>query len=492
MMRDALKAHIAAQHTIGRGANTLGLPEGSQLLILLDNLPDIIYLKDCDGNIVFGNAALLSSFGRNVTESIGADFSGMDFLAPKSAAMVREADMQVMRTGEGIVDFEEEIAFNSGALRWFSTTKVAVRDESGSIIGVAGISRDITERKRQETLARGHAALLEMIVTGQPLESILQSLVLLVESLLQGIKGSIFLYDAEIGCLHRGTAPNLPDAYKRLLEGIKVGPKVGSCGTAAFRREPVLVCDILSDPLWEDHVEMAMRYGFRSCWSTPIMGPGDSLLGTFALHSGTSHSPSALETELIEMATNIAGIAIDRRRSEERVHFMAHHDPLTGLPNRSLFWSQFSRSLHEARREGRMVAITYIDLDNFKQINDVHGHAAGDAILRAAASRIIDGIRASDIAVRLGGDEFAIVFSNPKHDEAGILRRLEAIRIAIAEPVEVDGEFVSTTCSIGAAFYPGDGDTPETLLASADKAMYEAKKMGRDRFKLFVHSGDGI
>lgn len=491
-MRDELMARIAAQHVIGKEPNGFALSESRQLLTLLDDLPDMIYLKNLEGRFVFANAATLLRIGGTIADDNGQGVSEFDFLTPKSATLVRETELQVMRTGEGVFDIEENISFKASRPCWLSTTKVPVRDHTGEIIGIAGISRDISERKRQEMLRRGHASLLEMIARGQPLETILQSLALLVESLLLGIKASFLLFEEDTGRLHHGSAPSLPEAYVRLIDGLEAGPKVGSCGTAAWRREPVIVCDIFSDSLWEDYVEIAMRYGLRSCWSTPIMGTGGSLLGTFALYSGTARSPSALDMELIEVATNIAGIAIDRKRSEERAHFMAHHDPLTGLSNRTLFWVQFSRALHEARREGRMVAITYLDLDNFKQINDVYGHAAGDEVLRATADRITSCIRASDIAVRLGGDEFAIVFSNPKHDEDGILRRVEAIRAAVAQPTEVEGNVVMATCSIGVAFYPADGETPETLLAKADSAMYQAKRLGRDRFKIFVNGGDGI
>jgi diguanylate cyclase (GGDEF)-like protein len=205
------------------------------------------------------------------------------------------------------------------------------------------------------------------------------------------------------------------------------------------------------------------------------------VLGTFALYSGEVRKPSAHEKELIDMATSIASIAIDRWHNEERVRFMAHHDPLTGLSNRTLFWTQFNRALHEAKRENRMVAITYLDLDDFKQVNDLFGHAAGDEVLCRVADRIVSCIRAADIAVRLGGDEFALVFSNPKHDEEGVRRRLAEIREKVGMPIDVESARLKVDCSIGVAFYPGDGQTAEDLLAAADADMYRAKKAGRNR-----------
>jgi diguanylate cyclase (GGDEF)-like protein len=198
--------------------------------------------------------------------------------------------------------------------------------------------------------------------------------------------------------------------------------------------------------------------------------------------------PTELELELTAMATDIAGIAIERMRAEERIRYMAHHDALTGLPNRALFWIQFNHILAEARREKRKVAVAYIDLDNFKQINDRLGHAAGDEVLKTIAERLPRCIRANDLIVRLGGDEFAIVFSLIGQGEEGVVRRMDELRAVISAPVMFESEEVHVTCSMGAAFYPEDGDTPEALLARADRAMYGAKNDGRDRLQVWTYA----
>jgi diguanylate cyclase (GGDEF)-like protein len=293
------------------------------------------------------------------------------------------------------------------------------------------------------------------------------------------------LYDSKEQKLTHGAAPHLPETYANIIDGVQIGPKVGSCGTAAYRREPVYVSDTFQDPLWDDFVELAMRHGLRSCWSTPVISVDNTLLGTFALYATTVREPTDLDREVIDMATNLIGIAIDRSRAHDQAEFLAHHDPLTGLYNRNLFWPQFSRAIDEAKREERLVAITYIDLDNFKQINDAKGHAAGDRVLISVADRIKSSIRTCDVAVRLGGDEFAIIFSNQTHDKDAMLARLEAIRQSISAPVVYEDEVLDVTCSIGAAFFEGGDDTPEDLLAMADTAMYSAKNSGRNQLKLF-------
>lgn len=461
-----------------------------RLAYLLDNIPEMVFLKDIDGYYTYMNAASLACLNLDANHIQGRRLSIYDMAPPDIARRIDEMDRRIMSTGEGLYEAEERIA-KDGNVRWYSGTRIPIRDANGNVIGLAGISREITAAKWQETLRRSHASLLEMIVHGQPLPNILDAVVNTVENILDNLTGSILL--VEHGRLWNGSAPSLPESYTSLINGVEIGPQVGSCGTAAWHREAIYVSDTYQDVLWKDNVEIAMRHGLRSCWSTPIFGNGGVLLGTFALYSGTVRMPTEIEKEIIDMATNIAGIAIDRRRAEERVHYLAHHDPLTGLSNRNLFWSQFRRAIHEARREERLVAISYIDLDNFKQINDLHGHAVGDQVLRSLAERISSCIRASDIAVRLGGDEFAIIFSNPKHDEKGILRRLEAIRQRAAEPISIESGSITVTCSSGTAFFPGDGDTPEALLAKADAAMYEVKKQGRNGVRFFDHTfGSGI
>ncbi|MCB5202923.1 diguanylate cyclase [Neorhizobium sp. T786] len=445
---------------------------------LIDQFPEFIYVKDRRSRFVLANVSMARANDvSNPAQLLGkTDFDFLD------AAVAEEnflAEQTVMSSGEPMTDVEHCLEFR-GKPRWLQSTKTPLRDAHGRVVGLIGISRDITARKRQNDLLRGHARMLDMIARGQPLERALRALVDLVEEQQQDVLASILLLDEGSDRLRHGATSSLPDSYVRLIDGHKIGPCTASCGTAAWRREPVIVSDVLADPLWENYRELPLRFGFRSCWSTPIMGSEDSVLGTFALYSNTVREPTPLEFELTAMATDIAGIAIERARTEARIQYMAHHDPLTGLPNRTLFLTQFNRTLAEAMRESRAVTVAYIDLDNFKQINDTFGHAAGDEVLKTLAGRLCRSIRVHDLLVRLGGDEFAIVFSSSAKDQGGVVRRLEELRGMICDPVEIEGKPVQVTCSMGIAFFPDDGETPETLLAKADRAMYCAKTDGRD------------
>lgn len=167
--------------------------------------------------------------------------------------------------------------------------------------------------------------------------------------------------------------------------------------------------------------------------------------------------------------------ALDRHRATERVAHLAHHDPLTGLPNRVLFEQRLAASLSRASRKHEQLAVLYIDLDQFKPINDRYGHEAGDRVLRAAAQRLQASVRDYDTPARLGGDEFAIVLNSLEHPrEAQTVAH--RVRAALEQPIDIGGPTVVIGSSIGIAVFPEAGATPEALLNAADRAMYRVKR----------------
>ncbi|MHB1115457.1 diguanylate cyclase domain-containing protein [Sideroxydans sp.] len=153
---------------------------------------------------------------------------------------------------------------------------------------------------------------------------------------------------------------------------------------------------------------------------------------------------------------------------------MAYHDPLTGLPNRQLFNDRLEHALEIAKREQRSFAVVFLDLDNFKPINDRFGHRIGDVVLKLAAVRIESGIRESDTVARIGGDEFAILLSNAENttDAEQVIRKISD---ALSRPFEVRGHILELGVSAGAAFYPADGVSGIELIDAADEAMYRNK-----------------
>jgi diguanylate cyclase (GGDEF)-like protein len=171
----------------------------------------------------------------------------------------------------------------------------------------------------------------------------------------------------------------------------------------------------------------------------------------------------------------------ERKLNELQALHLAHHDPLTGLPNRILLHDRIGQAIERARRFGGKVAVFMVDLDSFKHINDTFGHATGDGVLVTVGVRLKAAVRATDSVIRIGGDEFVVVMSDisePPH----ILTCAEKILDALQNTMDVDSHTVRTTCSVGFAVYPGSAQTSDELLALADAAMYTAKRRGKNQY----------
>jgi diguanylate cyclase (GGDEF)-like protein/PAS domain S-box-containing protein len=186
--------------------------------------------------------------------------------------------------------------------------------------------------------------------------------------------------------------------------------------------------------------------------------------------------------------THYVGVFTDitqKKESEQRLEHLAHHDPLTDLPNRSLFRDRLQQAMRKGRRDSHSLALLFIDLDRFKGVNDTLGHVSGDQLLIEAARRITTCVRNSDTVARLGGDEFTVVLQGLE-DRQAVERVVRDVIDAIAVPFVLGQASVRVTASIGIAIYPGDADDPEALTKAADQAMYEAKAQGRNRFSFFA------
>ncbi len=174
----------------------------------------------------------------------------------------------------------------------------------------------------------------------------------------------------------------------------------------------------------------------------------------------------------------------DRVQSQNELRFMAHHDSLTSLPNRTFFMSQLSRAIKRAERSKGSIAVFFMDLDRFKNINDTFGHDTGDKLLRLIADCLLKEIRGSDTIARLGGDEFAVIMEDINSDE-DVIHAAEKIIDLLSRPFTIDNnEFYGTT-SIGISLYPGDATSPQALLKNADTAMYQAKALGRNTYRFY-------
>jgi len=293
-------------------------------------------------------------------------------------------------------DYEVEfrILLPDGTVRYVHTVGHPVVNASGDLVEFVGSSIDVTERKRAEALRDGESHILEMIARDARLEEILESLVRVLEAQFAGLLCSVLLLDEDGQHARHGAAPSLPKAYIKAIDGLCIGANAGSCGTAMHRREPVFVADILADPLWEPYRGLAAPYGFRACWSTPILAPSGKALGSFAMYSSEPRCPSPAEIRALEMATHLAGIAIERRMARaERERLRQAQADLAHI-NRVTTMGELTASLaHEikqpitAARTDAKTCLRWIERD-YPDVEEA----------REAASRMVkDVTRAADI-----------------------------------------------------------------------------------------------
>ncbi|QTD51016.1 GGDEF domain-containing protein [Sulfidibacter corallicola] len=210
--------------------------------------------------------------------------------------------------------------------------------------------------------------------------------------------------------------------------------------------------------------------------------------------NGSTHDMlvhQALFTNASGEVAGIIGVMVDitdRKCAEEQIRYIASHDALTGLPNRSLFMDHFSKALARGRRDQTLVLLLFVDLDGFKLVNDRYGHGAGDSLLREVGVRLSDSVRETDTVARLGGDEFTVLLTGVTEVAAGA-RVAEAILSRLNEPFRVEGGQAYIGCSIGIAVYGRDGTTADDLIRSADAAMYAVKRMGKDAYRFASQKG---
>jgi PAS domain S-box-containing protein len=206
----------------------------------------------------------------------------------------------------------------NGQYRWFLSRALPIHDRHGRVVRWLGTNTDITERRWTEALVIGERNAFEMIARGSPTAAVLADLCRTVEALADdGLLASILLLDPDGIHLRHGAAPSLPDAYNRAIDGITTGDNVGSCGTAAFRGEQVVVSDIATDPLWADYRELALSHGLRACWSTPIRAVDGRILGTFALYYRQARAPTSEHLRLATLVGRTAAIIIERKRADD-------------------------------------------------------------------------------------------------------------------------------------------------------------------------------
>lgn len=279
---------------------------------VIDHAGDAVLWAGPDKRILYANQEATRSLGYTHEELIGLPISEI------SPTHDPEEFKNKIRTLSHNLPLHYESLHRKKDGKVFPVEVTLSALENDQKIYTCAIVRNITERKRREALLNGQKATLEMIATGQPLQKILDHICRMVEQQADGMLCSILFLEGVK--LRTGAAPNLPNSYSQKVDGLVIGPRGGACGTAAYRRESVIVKDIKTDPLWEPIREIALAHGLQACWSTPIFSIQGKVLGTFAMYYPHPRTPNSEELKLIEFSTNLAGIAIEQRNSEEALH----------------------------------------------------------------------------------------------------------------------------------------------------------------------------
>lgn len=332
-------------------------------------------------------------------------------------------------------------------------------------------------RKDSALLLRLQTEVLEAIACGEPLVAVADLLCRRAQELAPEAICSILTVSD--GQLHPLAAPSLPLSFSSAIDGVAIGPDKGSCGTAAWRNEPVIVTDIATDPLWADFRGLALPLGLKACWSSPITDAENQVVATFAFYYRTPRGPDALERSIVQTCLHLCTIAIHHEQVRERNHRLAYYDALTGLPNRG----RFNQLLDQAIGMGEPFGLIVLDIDHLKLVNDTLGHVGGDALIRTVALRLGE-CNPAWTACRLGGDEFAVIVEHCDSDHALGLAAT-GLREAVRGLIQLDDQTIDPHVTLGGALFGPDGTDSASLGQNADFALYHAKEVCRGGYVRF-------
>jgi len=416
-------------------------------------LLDAVCVVDVNGRFLFASAACEQIFGYTPQEMVGKTVA--ELVAPVDRERTLAAARAVM-DGQSHIHFENRYVRKDGSLvhimwsaRWSKADQVRI-----------AIARDISELKQAQAVQAALYALSEATHAIDELPELFRRSHDIIGELLPADGCMVALSDGPAGALrfpYRVGNPELEAPMRRLCEQVLA------------RQAPVLLApsDDADGPV-PDACMLAVPLQAAQC-----------TLGVLALHGGSESAVyRSRDRDLLTFVAKQLGAAVQRKQLQARLHFMAMHDELTQLPNRRLFHDRLATALARAKRQHSRLALLFIDLNRFKQVNDQHGHPAGDRLLQEVGRRVGACMRDSDTLARLGGDEFVVLLENIvlPMDTAQVVKK---IRAALSAPVDLgDGVLLTISASIGVACYPEHGHGVQELMSRADQDMYDIKRAG--------------
>lgn len=403
---------------------------------LVENLPQRVFLKDRNSVFISCNQRFAADLGIEADAIQGC--TDYDFSPPELAEKYRQDDQRIIASGETDTLLEEDRF--QGTTRYVQTVKTPIRDDAGEVTGILGIFWDITRQRESEERLRLSSAVFEHTTEG------------------------VMICDANLGLIAVNRAFTEITGYKE-LEVLGKSPHILQSGRheeTFYQQMWTLLKDTGS---WQGEVWNRRKNGeIYPEWLNISEVRGE--------HGDVTH---------------YVGIFLDismLKESEARLQFLAHHDPLTRLPNRDLFHIRIEHAIEQARREKQKIAVLFIDLDRFKDINDSLGHAVGDDLLKCVAERLLGCVRKEDTVTRLGGDEFALLLG-AVDDVQTAERVAKNILHALHRGMNIKGNELFISGSIGISIYPDDANDSHSLLKNSDSAMYQAKGKGRGTFQFY-------
>ncbi len=459
--------------------------DGAWLRALFESVPLAVIYEDTQGRIKSWNPEAERLFGWSADEVVG---HALPF-GPDADRISMERRLQRVLDGERIEEVELECIRSDGTRFAAGALALPLTDRDGRVFGVLSMYSDMSARKRAE----GHTILQGLITRSlSETETAAGAVVRAIQSFcglggwVCGVHWNLNAGDGTLRCEHVWHLPHRPELARLAGALARVAPGVQDAHALARR---VVVKGM---PLWEEDVDrqpesdlaVALRNAaIRSAFAFPIRVDGETV-GVMELYA-TGRRP--LDRDLLRIAGQLGGLIgqhIARRETEQRLQFVVSHDPLTGLPNRTIFTQRLSQAIAQAARYEHKVGLLFVDLDGFKIVNDTMGHEAGDRLLREVADRLRESLREGDTVGRYGGDEFVVLIEqyDPSMQVEGVAQK---ILDQAASPFMLDGQEFHLSASIGIATYPNDGQDGAALLKHADIAMYRAKEAGKNQYQFY-------